>query len=159
MRRFRGFKHMLVRALWLGEIGSKRPELCPRFFEDDLAPCILKFLRSRDGRCCDELKLLGVPMADCTIYTVLLSLLIAPMGLSFIEIFPLYIHADRQFTKYGISEFVAQISKSDATQVILGFSLVVVFCLLSLKDLVWPKCFKGGFPQHDIDCRSSECRC
>ncbi|KAF8473096.1 hypothetical protein DFH94DRAFT_150887 [Russula ochroleuca] len=35
-------------SFWLGVIESKRPELCPQFFEVDLAPCVLKFLRRDD---------------------------------------------------------------------------------------------------------------
>jgi len=42
---------MLVRSLGLGEIKDKRPELFPRFFEVDLAPCILEFLCRNDGGC------------------------------------------------------------------------------------------------------------
>jgi hypothetical protein len=46
---------MLVRSLWLAVIEAKRPELCPAFFEVDLAPCILQFLRRGDGGWCGEL--------------------------------------------------------------------------------------------------------
>jgi hypothetical protein len=48
-----GFKElvelMLARSFWLGVIETSRPELSPRFFEVDLAPRILKFLRRHDG--------------------------------------------------------------------------------------------------------------
>ena len=57
----------LVRSLCLGQIESKRPELCPRFFEVDLAPCILKFLRRDGGECCGEL----AKGTDCISRTVL----------------------------------------------------------------------------------------
>ena len=42
---------MLVRSHWLGLIEAKRPEVCPGFFEVDLAPCILTFLWRDDGGC------------------------------------------------------------------------------------------------------------
>ncbi|KAH9993614.1 hypothetical protein BJV77DRAFT_997784 [Russula vinacea] len=54
-------------SLCLGQIESKRPELCPRFFEVDLAPCILKFLRRDGGECCGEL----AKGTDCISRTVL----------------------------------------------------------------------------------------
>lgn len=57
---------MLVRSLCLGQIESKRPELCPRFFEVDLAPCILKFLRRDGGVCCNELTK-GTDNIFCTV--------------------------------------------------------------------------------------------
>lgn len=40
---------MLVRSLCLGVIEAKRSDLCPWFFEVDLAPYILKFVRRHDG--------------------------------------------------------------------------------------------------------------
>ena len=40
---------MSVRSLWLAVVETKRPELCPAFFEADLAPCILTFLCRGDG--------------------------------------------------------------------------------------------------------------
>ena len=47
---------MSVRSYWLENIKAKRPELCPAFFEVDLAPCILNFLRRYDGGCRSELR-------------------------------------------------------------------------------------------------------
>ena len=61
---FRPFVELvLVRSYWLGLIEDKRPELCPGFFEVDLAPRILRRLRpvltfltflwrNDDGECC-----------------------------------------------------------------------------------------------------------
>ncbi len=34
----------MLRLFWLGVIEAKRPELSPLFFQEDLAPHILKFL-------------------------------------------------------------------------------------------------------------------
>jgi hypothetical protein len=36
---------MVFRLFWLGVIEATRPELCPSFFQDDLAPAILRILR------------------------------------------------------------------------------------------------------------------
>ena len=58
---------MLVRSFWLGVIEARRPELCPQFFEVDLAPQILKFLRRDDGGCCSEL----MKCTECVPCTVL----------------------------------------------------------------------------------------
>jgi hypothetical protein len=158
----RGFvEHILVRLLLLAETRSNRPELYPRFFKDDLAPCILKFLPvpNRDGTCCDELKLMGAPVADCMVCTVLLWLFLVPSQLSIVAFGPLATHAWRQIAKYAtISAFVAQVRKDDATQVKLGFSMFVASFLLFLGGLVWPEGLKGEFPQHDIDYRSNEWR-
>ena len=43
---------MVLRLFWLGVIEAKRPELSPRFFQVDLAPPILRFLRRPEGACC-----------------------------------------------------------------------------------------------------------
>jgi hypothetical protein len=43
---------MMLRLFWLGVIEAKRPELSPRFFQVDLAPSILRFLRHPEGACC-----------------------------------------------------------------------------------------------------------
>ena len=51
----------MVRLFWLGEIKDERPELCPRFFEVDLAPYILEFLSRDEGEFCGEL----MNEADC----------------------------------------------------------------------------------------------
>jgi hypothetical protein len=40
---------MMLRLFWLGVIEAKRPELSPRFFQVDLAPSILRFLRRAEG--------------------------------------------------------------------------------------------------------------
>jgi hypothetical protein len=42
----------MLRLFWLGVIEAKRPELCPLFFQVDLAPSILRFLRRPEGGCC-----------------------------------------------------------------------------------------------------------
>jgi hypothetical protein len=39
---------MILRLFWLGVIEATRPELCPSFFEVDLAPAILVFLGRDD---------------------------------------------------------------------------------------------------------------
>ncbi|KAI0280524.1 hypothetical protein BGY98DRAFT_1095506 [Russula aff. rugulosa BPL654] len=41
-------KLMVFRFFWLGVIEATRPELCPSFFQDDLAPAILGFLGRDD---------------------------------------------------------------------------------------------------------------
>jgi hypothetical protein len=43
---------MILRLFWLGVYEAKRPGLFPRFFEDDLAPPILRFLSRPKGACC-----------------------------------------------------------------------------------------------------------
>jgi len=60
---------MVVRSLWLGVIENKRPDVCQRFFEVDLAPPILGFLSRLTGGCCSDLMDLNV---DCKFCTVLL---------------------------------------------------------------------------------------
>jgi hypothetical protein len=56
---------MLVRSYWLGVIEATRPELCPAFFEVDLAPCILRFLCRDDGVYCSEL----MKGTDCILHS------------------------------------------------------------------------------------------
>jgi hypothetical protein len=68
---FREFvKLMVVRSLWLGVIENKRPDLCPWFFEVDLAPPILRFLGrySYMRGCCGELTDLNVDRRFCTVH-------------------------------------------------------------------------------------------
>lgn len=84
---------MLVRSVWLGVIEAKRPELCPRFFEIDLAPSILRFLYHYacryDGECdgCGKL----MKRADYILHTVylwfasVLPLLLAVKTISSVE--------------------------------------------------------------------------
>ena len=43
---------MMSSLFWLGVIETKRPELFPRFFQVDLDPSILIFLRRPEGACC-----------------------------------------------------------------------------------------------------------
>jgi hypothetical protein len=79
---------MLVRSVWLGVLEAKRPELCPGFFEVDLAPFILNFVCRHDGGCCCGE---WVKSADCILYTVhlwfasFLPLLLAVKTLLFVE--------------------------------------------------------------------------
>lgn len=79
---------MFIRSVWLAVIEAKRPELCPGFFEVDLAPFILKFVCRHDGGCrCGEL----MKSADCILYTVhlwfasFLPLLLAVKTVLFME--------------------------------------------------------------------------
>ena len=48
---------IILRLFWLGVIEVERPELCPRFFQDDLAPPILRFLYRSEGACCSASEL------------------------------------------------------------------------------------------------------
>jgi len=41
---------MILRLFWLGVIDANRPELSPLFFQVDLAPPILKFMRLSEGK-------------------------------------------------------------------------------------------------------------
>ena len=78
---FREFvKLIVVRSLWLGVIENKRPDLCPWFFEVDLAPLILRFLCHYTGGCCGELIDQNVDCRFCTVNIWLAS--IPPMLLS-----------------------------------------------------------------------------
>jgi hypothetical protein len=140
---------MLVRSLGLGEIKDKRPELFPRFFEVDLAPCILKFLRRSEGGYCNEL----MKAADCIPCTVMvwfssiLPLLLALEGMSFVE------HTKRHTTS-EVAGFAAQFSKEGFTLFVSGVSMVVFeFCMRGLRVL-WPKHFEGELPLHDVDYHS-----
>lgn len=81
---------MLVRSVWLGVLEAKRPELCPGFFEVDLAPFILNFMCRHDGGCrYGE----WMKIADCILYTVhlwfasFLPLLLAVKALLYVESF------------------------------------------------------------------------
>jgi hypothetical protein len=138
---------MLFRSFWLGVIETSRPELCPRFFEVDLAPCILKFLRRDDGGCCAEL-MTGADGMLCTVhlwFTSVPPLLLAVNVMSFV----------RQVSKPSTSGDVAHFSKDGLTQIVLGSSMAVfLFCLRGLRVLR-PKGFGGELPQHDVDCRSN----
>jgi hypothetical protein len=145
---FREFDElMLVRSFWLGVAETSRPELCPGFFEVDLAPCILKFLRRDDGRYFGVF-VSGTNGVLCTVYHWLASvlpLLLAVEALSFVE--------PTRRTKFATSE---QFIKDGPTQIVLGASMTVFrFCLYGLKVL-WPKSFEGKLPRHDIDYRSNE---
>ena len=79
---------MLVRSVWLGVLEAKRPELCPVFFEVDLAPFILNFMSRHDGGCrYGE----WMKISDCILYTVhlwfapFLPLLLAVKALLFVD--------------------------------------------------------------------------
>jgi len=116
-------------SLGLGEIKDKRPELFPRFFEVDLAPCILEFLCRNDV---------------LVWFSFVLPFLLAMEGMSFME------HSKRQVAKYATTSEVAQFSKGP-TQFVFGVSVVVfLFCLQGLRAL-WPKGFEGELPQHYIN--------
>jgi hypothetical protein len=97
----RGFVElMLCRSLWLAAIEAKRPELYPRFFQIDLAPFILNFLRRHDGGCCGEL-MKGADYLLCTVhlwFASVLPLLLVAEVLSIAE------HEKRWLTKYATSE-------------------------------------------------------
>ena len=133
----------LVRLFWLGEIKEKRPDLCPCFFEVDLAPFLLKFLRRDNGGCCGEL--MNGP--DCILCTVLwltstLPLLLAVEGISFV------VHSKRQVANHAnTSKVVAQFMFGVAMAVFL-------FCLHGLR-VSWPKHFQGPLTQHDINYRTN----
>jgi hypothetical protein len=95
--------------------------------------------------------------ADCIVCTVhlwftsVLPLLLAAEAISFVK------HTtERQVTKSPTTgEVVVQFSKDSHIQLVLAVSMAVfLFCLHGLRVL-WPKCFEGELPQHDVDCRSN----
>jgi hypothetical protein len=138
---------MLVRTVVLAVIDTKRPELCPRFFEDDLAPCILEFLRRDDGGCCSEL----MKGADCTLYTVHLWFTsVLPLLLA-VECIPVARSSNRPFdVPGGIFDqpllVVPKPNNDGPAQLMLGISMAVfLFCLHGLRVL-WPKSFQGELP-------------
>ena len=99
---------MLVRSYWLGLIEDKRPEVCPGFFEVDLAPSILKFFWRDDGGCRGQL----MESADCILCIVLLwiasalPLFLAEEVMSFLAVLEYYIavYAAREATLPGSDE-------------------------------------------------------
>ena len=89
------FELMSVRSLWLGVIESKRPELWPGFFEVDLAPCILKFLRRDDGGCCGKL-MKGTDCTPCTVlfwFTSVLPLLLVAESMTSSVVYIMWKHS------------------------------------------------------------------
>lgn len=100
---------MLDRSVWLTAIEAKRPELYPRFFQIDLAPCILKFLRRHDGGCCGEL-MKGVDYLLCTVhlwFASVLPLLLAAEVLSLAE------HEKQWLAKNATSEITELVEGGD----------------------------------------------
>jgi hypothetical protein len=149
----------LVRTIGLMGISDKHPESWPGFFKVDLAPCILKLLRRRDGGYCGEL----MRAADCILCTVLscfsfaLPLLLAVEGMPTMMLF-LKDHIKPYIAEYypaitsKAREAPAQFDWDGPTQFALGvFVVVFLFCIACAK-VFWPKFSRGKSPQHDIDC-------
>jgi hypothetical protein len=149
---------MVVRLFWLGEIG---PDLFPGFFQVDLAPYILKFLR-RDGSTC--LRVYGSLMsADGILCTVLLL---------FASVLPLLQSMETASYVQRAEEHAKKIAKHDTViglvvnfsmdfpthwQVVLALSMVVFQVCQSLHScgMLSPEDFEGKLPQHHIDWRSN----
>lgn len=168
----------LVRSVWLGVIETKRPELCPRFFETDLAPCILKFLYRVDGECyCGGL----MKSADWILHTVhlwfasALPLLLAVKTMSFVERTKDFATTDGVYsppsdqisTAFSLAIYhyddtstllaeQVQFYRHSSIQLVLGASVAVfLFCLHGLRVLC-PERFltfiKGELSRRQIDC-------
>ena len=124
-----------IRSFWLAVIETTRPELCPRFFELDLAPFILRFIKvlfRNDGGYYGEL-MRGFDDIHCSVFLWLTSVL------------PLLWAVDykRQVAKYAASSELAQSNKDGSTNFMLGVSMAIfLFCLHGL-GVVWPKGFDG----------------
>lgn len=132
---------MLIRSFWLGEIGAARPDLCPGFFEVDLAPYILKFLRRGDGGCCGEL-MRGADSIVCAVlmwFASALPLLLAVGSISIME------DIKRKKAEFDVnSEDMAQLIKGGIIQLAFGILMAVfLFCLEGLRVL-WPKGLEGA---------------
>jgi hypothetical protein len=155
-------------------VETSRPELCPRFFEVDLAPWILKFLRRHDGGFRGGL----MKDADSTLYTVhlwfgsVLPLLLAAQVMSaakyatttkmtqFYGDGTLVIHPDlkgedRSFPGQYYMRDPVHVSnvlfyKDSRSRLALGVSVAVfLFCLHGLRVLRPKSVIKGELPQHD----------
>ena len=129
----------LIRSFWLAVIETTRPELCPRFFEIDLAPCILGFIKvlfRNDGGCCGDL----MKGSDDIHYAVFLWLT---------SILPLLWAVDqkRQVAEYAASSELAQSNKDGSIEFMLGVSMAIfLFYLHALRVvLLWPRGFDGEF--------------
>jgi hypothetical protein len=174
---------MLVRSVWLGVIETKRPELCPRFFETDLAPCILKFLYRVDGECyCGEL----MKSADWILHTVhlwfasALPLLLALKTISFVartkdnaKIYTKFKYSNHFSSAFSLATYyyddtstlvteLVRYYRHSSIQLVLGACVAVfLFCLHSLRVLC-PERFmtfiKGELLHRQIDCCSNRWR-
>ena len=116
---------MLVRSVLLGVLEAKRPELCPGFFEVDLAPFILRFIKylfCNGSECCGELTK-GSDYILCAVFLWLTSVL------------PLLWAVDQ---KRQVAEYAA------SSEFMLGVSMAIfLFCLHGLRVVLLCKGFDG----------------
>lgn len=125
-------KLMVVRSLWLGVIENKRPDLCPWFFEVDLAPTILRFLGRYARGCCGELMDFNVDCRFCTVHVWLAS--IPPVFLSVTMVVD-----GGRLRKYE----PAQKDKNIFVEILGG---ILVFMTISLSSLCGSRVFwKRGY--------------
>ena len=135
----------MVRSFWLGAIEATRPELFPGFFEVDLAPYILKFLRRGDGGCGGEL-MRGADSIVCAVlmwFASVLPLLLAVKGFLFVE----DIKQQKARVKFDVTgKDMARSIKDGTIQFVFGILMAVsLFCLEGLRVL-WPESLEGALP-------------
>ena len=144
---------MVARLFWLGESG---PDLFPGFFQVDLAPYILNFLRSDESK---HLRVYGsLRSADCILCTALLlfasalPLLQSRETASYVDQ-----HAKHQIAEYGTaSVFLFRNKLPTHWMFVFVFSMVAFQLCQWLLLLERFECgLEGKLPQHHIDCGSN----
>jgi hypothetical protein len=151
----------------LKAIEAKRPELCPLFFEVDLASCMLESLRrDDDGRCCqcDEL-MKGVEPVDFTTavyywFATVPYLLRAVHGILFVLRTKWQLAEDAAGSASPTQQDLAgrTLAGEDSparwrahVHPIFGLFMAIFLSGLFFSKVLWPKSLEGELPRHDID--------
>ena len=127
---------MMLRLFWLSVIEVRRPELCPPFFETDLALPIIRFTSRPEGGCYRE----WIKGPNCIVHPVQLWFLsVLPVLLSTTQLWDvLYVRGNDEYS--AIPEYVV---KDGLVPAILALnSALSVFCLQCVR-VALPGGFQG----------------